>query len=46
MNMTMTISENKSSTELHDQRLAMLEDIAKELDGNTVFPICFDIIGH
>ncbi len=41
--MTMTISEDKSNTELHDQRLAMLEDIAKELDGNAVFPICFDI---
>jgi HD-like signal output (HDOD) protein len=41
--MTMTTSEDKTNTELHDQRLAMLEDIAKELDGNTVFPICFDI---
>ncbi|QZA79949.1 HDOD domain-containing protein [Deefgea piscis] len=41
--MTMTATENKSSTELRDQYLAMLEDIAKELDGNTIFPVCFDI---
>lgn len=41
--MTMTLSEDKTNTELHDQRLAMLEDIAKELDSDTVFPICFDI---
>ncbi|MBM5575499.1 HDOD domain-containing protein [Deefgea sp. CFH1-16] len=41
--MTMTATENKSRTELRDQYLAMLEDIAKELDGNTIFPVCFDI---
>lgn len=39
----MTITVDKSNSELHDQRLAMLEDIAKELDSETVFPICFDI---
>ncbi|MBM5570414.1 MULTISPECIES: HDOD domain-containing protein [Deefgea] len=41
--MTTMLSEDKTSSELHDQRFAMLEDIAKELDGDTVFPICFDI---
>ena len=41
--MTTTLSVDKTSAELNDQRLAMLQDIAKELDGNMVFPICFDI---
>lgn len=33
---------DKSISELHDQRLAMLQDIAKELEGDVIFPVCFD----
>ncbi|WP_373973976.1 HDOD domain-containing protein [Chitinibacter sp. SCUT-21] len=33
---------NKTADQLHDERLAMLVDIAKELEGDVIFPICFD----
>jgi HD-like signal output (HDOD) protein len=33
---------NKSTNQLHDERFAMLEDIAKELEYDVIFPICFD----
>lgn len=31
---------------LNDQRFHMLEDIAKELSGDVVFPTCFDVAMH
>ncbi|QLG89274.1 HDOD domain-containing protein [Chitinibacter bivalviorum] len=33
---------NKTPDQLHEERLAMLIDIAKELEGEVIFPICFD----
>lgn len=34
---------NKTGSELANQRFQMLEDIARELAGEVVFPTCFDI---
>lgn len=35
---------DKTGTALAQQRFQMLEDIAKELEGDVVFPTCFDLI--
>ena len=32
-----------SATELKNKRFQLLEDIAKELQGDIVFPTCFDV---
>lgn len=37
------IDTDKSGTDLHRQRFAILEDIARELSNDAVFPTCFDI---
>lgn len=34
------------ATELRSQRFRLLEDIAKELEGEIVFPTCFDVSTH
>lgn len=36
-------TENKTGDALKAQRFQMLEDIAKELEGDVVFPTCFDV---
>ncbi|QLI81373.1 HDOD domain-containing protein [Chitinibacter fontanus] len=33
---------HKTADQLNEERLAMLIDIAKELEGEVIFPICFD----
>ncbi|WP_157670460.1 HDOD domain-containing protein [Chitinibacter sp. GC72] len=33
---------NKTPEQLHDERLSMLIDIAKELENEVIFPTCFD----
>ncbi|WP_273431737.1 HDOD domain-containing protein [Chitinibacter tainanensis] len=33
---------DKTAEQLNNERFAMLEDIAKELEGDVVFPTCFD----
>ncbi|MBE9609718.1 HDOD domain-containing protein [Chitinilyticum piscinae] len=40
--MTATSTPNKTIDQLRDDRLAMLQDIARELEGDLVFPVCFD----
>lgn len=37
---------DKSGGELAEQRFHMLEDIAKDLAGDVVFPTCFDVVVH
>lgn len=39
-----TTSENKTGAALNAQRFQMLEDIAKELQGDVTFPTCFDVV--
>lgn len=36
-------NEDKSGQALHEQRFRMLEDMARELRGDLVFPTCFDL---
>ncbi|WP_028455288.1 HDOD domain-containing protein [Chitinilyticum litopenaei] len=40
--MTSIHTPDKPLSELRNDRLAMLQDIAKELEGDVVFPVCFD----
>lgn len=38
-----SLQDDKTGDELSQQRFHMLEDIARELQGEVVFPICFDV---
>jgi HD-like signal output (HDOD) protein len=37
---------DKSGTALNEQRFQMLQDIAKELTGDVIFPTSFDLVSH
>lgn len=40
------LDPDKSGSALKEQRFRMLEDIARELSGEVIFPTCFDAILH